>query len=376
MMDSRTPVDTAQSAAVPELPGPGQFAEVADDIFALNVAVPFKGLRQVALWLLRGPEGWTMIDCGWGDAETRAAITNAFDTLLGGEPLVRLIVTHFHPDHMGNCRWICDRWGILPQVTRAEWFAAKCSERLMYIDDLDAQARFFEAHSIDPALLARYKAEFILYDRGVAVPSAYLSLQDGQTLTFGGTEWEVLAGAGHSPEMATFYSADRQIYISADQVLPRISSNVGVNHWEPSADPLKDFLHSLGVIAGRVPPGALVLPSHGNPFRDAPARIRDLARHHEDRLDHLMSGFHGRASRTAGACMATLFGKQLDGTQIGFAAGETIAHLNHLVGRRRLQRVSGSDRRIHYEVIHEKETSQNQEDWTNGRTTEPRSHHH
>jgi len=351
-MDSPTPVTKVQAAAPPELPAPGQFAEVAEDIYALNVAVPFKGLRQVALWLLRGPEGWTMIDCGWGDPETRAAITNAFDTLLGDEPLVRLIVTHFHPDHMGNCRWICDRWGIVPHVTRAEWFAAKCSERLMYIDDLDAQARFFEAHAIDQALLARYQAEFILYDRGVAVSPAHQCLRDGQTLTFGGTTWEVLAGAGHSPEMATFYSAERRIYISADQVLPRISSNVGVNHWEPAADPLKDFLHSLAVIADKVPSDALVLPSHGDPFRDAPARIRNLARHHEDRLDQLMADFDGQKPRTAGACMATLFGKKLDGTQIGFAAGETIAHLNHLVERGRLQRISQPDGRIHYQMIH------------------------
>ena len=33
---------------------------------------------------------------------------------LGKIPVNRLIVTHRHPEHVGNCKWICDRWGITP----------------------------------------------------------------------------------------------------------------------------------------------------------------------------------------------------------------------------------------------------------------------
>lgn len=337
-----------QPRSAVDFPRQGAFGEIADGIFAINVPLPFRGLRQAALWLLRGPEGWTMIDCGWGDAATRETIERAWDALLGDAPLVRLLVTHFHPDHMGNCRWICDRWGILPHVTRNEWFAAKASERLMYIDDIDSQAGFFATHGVDPELISRYRREFLLYDKGVSVAPAHIRLRDGQRLSFGGSEWEVMTAGGHSPEMATFYCAQREIYISADQVLPRITSNVGVNHWEPCGDPLAEFLASLSRIGREVSPGALVLPSHGEPFRDAPGLIARLERHHEERLAHVMAAFEADESRAAGECMALLFGKELDGTQIGFAAGETVAHLNHLVMRGELERVSGPDGTLRY----------------------------
>src|SRR5690606_10098865 len=50
----------------PDYPAPGMVTEVADGIFWISTPVPFVGLKQVNLWLLRDGDGWTQIDCGYG----------------------------------------------------------------------------------------------------------------------------------------------------------------------------------------------------------------------------------------------------------------------------------------------------------------------
>ena len=74
--------------------------------------LPF-ALDHINLWLLRdhidGVSGWTLIDTGFGDASTRALWAAHFDDTMQGLPLLRVIVTHYHPDHMGNAAWLLER---------------------------------------------------------------------------------------------------------------------------------------------------------------------------------------------------------------------------------------------------------------------------
>ena len=320
----------------PALPPPRGWAEVADGIWCVNLPVPFKGLRQVNLWLLRDGDGWTMIDCGWADAETRETIEAAWSAILGGRPLTRLIVTHFHPDHMGNCRWIAERWGVTPLVTRSEWQAAQLGMQLLFIDDIPRQSAFFALHGLSDEHIRRYQAEFILYDRGVALSDGHYRIRQGDTIKIDGASWTVITGEGHSPELATFYCPEREIYISGDQVLPKISSNVGVPHWEPMGQPLGEFLASLTGVAEQVGPLALVLPSHRWPFYDVTARVRELHHHHDERLAKIVASFPPGTEFSAGDCMVVLFSADIDGMQVGFAIAEVVAHLNHLLMQGRL----------------------------------------
>ncbi len=329
----------------------GGWCEIVDGLFRLNVPVPFRGLRQVNLWLIRDESGWTMIDCGWGDAETRDLIASAWRDILGDRPLTRLIVTHFHPDHMGNCRWICDRWKLRPHVTQTEWLAANLAVRSLYSDDIEDRARFFTAHGISAELLQVFRDGVIRYHLGVELPDQFVRVRDGDRLRLGEHDWCVITGSGHSPELATLYAAAGDIYIAGDQILPRITSNVSVWPWEPHADPLADFLGSLDRIAMVVPDSAIVLPSHREPFRGPRQRVAELKVHHAHRLDVLRDAVRERGEASAGECLTALFQGDLDGHQVAFAMAEAIAHLNHLVQcgeAERLERVDGS---VRYRLI-------------------------
>jgi glyoxylase-like metal-dependent hydrolase (beta-lactamase superfamily II) len=166
------------------------------------------------------------------------------------------------------------------------------------------------------------------------LPDSYRRIRDGERLNIGGHCWEVVVGAGHSPEHACLYDADRKLLISGDQVLPRISSNVSVQPSEPDADPMSDWLESLSKLRRCVPDDVLVLPSHNKPFRGLHARIGQLQADAQGALERLRQGLDD--PRRVIDLFALLFSADVrndDPTRFTLATGETLACLNHLLLR-------------------------------------------
>jgi glyoxylase-like metal-dependent hydrolase (beta-lactamase superfamily II) len=155
-------------------------------------------------------------------------------------------------------------------------------------------------------------------------------------------------GRGHSPEHAALYDETRQILISGDMVLPRISTNVSVHAIEPEADPVNDYLESLQRFESCAPQ-TLVLPSHGRPFRGLHVRLRQLREHHEARLLDTLNACRERPM-SAIDLLPVLFRRKLDLHQSGFAIGEAIAHLHALYFRDQVQRHLDGDGVIRFSV--------------------------
>jgi glyoxylase-like metal-dependent hydrolase (beta-lactamase superfamily II) len=147
----------------------------------------------------------------------------------------------------------------------------------------------------------------------------------------------VITVFGHAPEQATLWCESLGVLISGDQVLPRITSNVGVWGSQPDSDPLSLFLDSLGRYA-HLPADALVLPSHDRVFRGLHPRIAQLHEHHERRLERLLEGC--AKPITAYEAIPLLFKRALDEHQMRFAMGEAIAHLHYLEKAGRIRRES------------------------------------
>jgi glyoxylase-like metal-dependent hydrolase (beta-lactamase superfamily II) len=100
----------------------------------------------------------------------------------------------------------------------------------------------------------------------------------------------------------------------------------------PGADPLKDWLESLAAIKSRLPDDVLVLPSHGEPFRGLHLRLDQLIRGHERSLERLQRELAAGPLRSIDI-FPLLFGRQISGDLLSMATGESLAHLNCLIGR-------------------------------------------
>jgi glyoxylase-like metal-dependent hydrolase (beta-lactamase superfamily II) len=323
-----------------------QITPVAPGIHGLRLPLPFQ-LNHINVWLLEdrmpdGSPGWTLIDTGVASSLTRGLWDSVATDLMQGLPVRQVIVTHFHPDHIGLADWLCQRFGAPLRMTRTEWLLA----RMLSLDNseeiAEAGRQFYTSMGLEPDMLTALTVRGNAYARGVPmVPARFDRIVDGDRLRIGDRDWTIITSGGHSPEHACLYSADGDIFIAGDMVLPRISPNVSVWPAEPFADPLAEFLGGLGRLRA-LPADTLVLPSHGDPFSDLHGRIDELIRHHAERLDEAV-GFCAQGPRTIAEITRLMFNRALDTHQMSFAAGEALAHLNHLERQNRLSRRQRED---------------------------------
>lgn len=328
------------------LPEPGRALEVAPGVKWIRMALPFV-LDHINLWLLRdrldGREGWTVVDCCIDRPESRAQWEQVFDHALEGLPILRVIVTHMHPDHIGLAHWLCERWNARLWISATDYGVARINTLQSTGNGGEGAARFFAAHGlVDAEAQSQIRNRKGYYSNLVpGLPQQYKRLQDGDTLAIGGRDWRCIAGYGHAPEHIALYCDDLHVLISGDMMLPRISTNVSVYEIEPEADPLKQFLESIDRFAP-LPEDTLTLPSHGKPFRGLHTRIRQLHDHHRDRLAEVIEAC-GKTPCSAHDVLPVLFKRKLDLHQTTFAMGESIAHLHALWYQGQLKREAGAD---------------------------------
>ena len=324
----------------PVPPAPGDVITVAPGIKWLRMPLPFQ-LDHINLWLLADGPAWTVVDTGVGLPDTRALWERLFAGHLDGRPIARVLVTHFHPDHMGNGAWLTERWGADLWCTQAEWLWACLACRTRDPREFEPRLEHYRRNGCDEAGLARLRRRGNHYPGLVpAVAPQYHAIAEGDTLPIGGRRWRVLTVRGHSPEHACLWSREDAVLISGDQVLPKITTNVSVWFEQPWANPLGLYLDSLR----RFEPMAaetLVLPSHGRPFRGLHARLAGLRDHHDARLAETLDAL--AEPRSAAALVPLLFQRELDTHQLTFALGEALAHLHFLEADGRVRREVGED---------------------------------
>ena len=99
----------------PVIPEPGKVIEVASGIFWARIPLPFR-LNHVNVYLIDDGDGWVVFDTGIGNDATRTVWEALLAGPLRGRRLTRLIVTHYHPDHIGLAGWLSQRFD-LPLLT-------------------------------------------------------------------------------------------------------------------------------------------------------------------------------------------------------------------------------------------------------------------
>jgi glyoxylase-like metal-dependent hydrolase (beta-lactamase superfamily II) len=314
----------------------GAVIEVRPGIFWIRMRLPMQ-LNHINLWLLEDEGAWTAVDCGIKNDETIQAWEQLFAGPMRGLPIRRVIVTHMHPDHIGLAGWLVRRFDVELWISRTEYLMCR---NLTVDTGLEAPAeglRFYRAAGFPEDLLESYKARFGGFGHGVyKLPNSFRRICDGDEIEIGGRIWQIVGGNGHSPEHSCLWCPEENVFISGDQILPRISSNVSVHPTEPEANSLQDWLDSCAKLRAVVPDDALVLPSHNEPFLGAGLRLQELIDMHETNMEkvHAMCVEPKRAVD----CFPALFRSRITQGNYMMATGESLAHLNCLSARGRISR--------------------------------------
>ena len=320
-------------------PTAGKGNKVCEGIAWHRIPLPF-ALDHVNCWLLGEPGNQVLVDTGVDDSATR----KLWQTQLASLPLHKgvpvpeqLLVTHFHPDHMGLAGWFAAAGSaLLGSNVETDFAHALWNIEGQYYAEFYAE--WYAANGLPDAAIDAVKSNANTYKMKVHEPppqSGWAPLQAGQIIDLGGHEYEVLIGRGHAPDMVMLYRASDHVLIAADQVLPSITPNVSVMPRLPDNNPLASFLDTLESLR-QLPEDTLVLPSHGAPFTGLHAKLEGLTHHHDLRLAEVLAACSEPCS--AFELFAVLFGRELDAQQTSFALGESLAHLHFLEQQGELDR--------------------------------------
>ena len=335
-------------AAAPER---GQTLEVGPGVRWIRMPLPFR-LNHINLWALDDGEGWVLVDTGLRDDETVAVWRELFANAPGPRQLNKVIVTHMHPDHVGMAGWLTRKLGAKLYMSRLEYLTCRVLANDSGREAPPEAVRFYKEAGWSENAVESYRARFGKFGNAIhTLPDTFERLTDGMELSIGGNTWRVVMGNGHSPEHACLYCPALKLFISGDQVLPKISSNVSVTPTEPNANPMADWYASLAKIKREVPDDVLVLPAHNDVFRGLHARLdylRDSQQHADAKLLARLA-----QPRRAVDVFEALFGRDITESsmaQLSMATGEGLACLNHLLHKGQISKRLDADGVAWYEA--------------------------
>ena len=309
-------------------------AEAWDGIWRVTFALPL-GIDHVHCYLVRsGDDGLTVVDTGLGvegAAERWREVLARFDATVR-----RIVITHFHPDHVGAAADVA-------AVTNAPVYQGRldyeqCVRTWGAADAPARVAAYLRAHGMPADNVATLRGpveQLRRYVRFVRDPEL---LEPGDRIH----GWEILHLPGHADGHLCLVRDG--VMIAGDALLATISPNVGL-YPDARPDPLGDYLSSLARIAETAP--VVALPGHGDPIHDPAARARELISHHEQRLESTLDALR-RGPRNAYEISLALFPEPLSPMLRRFALAEARAHLERLVLDGRVERITTDEESTAY----------------------------
>ena len=309
------------------VPEPGGYLEIRPGIFWLRVPLPGR-LDHINLWLLDAGDSWTLVDAGLAWMEARQAWDRVADELVRDKPVSRIIVTHFHPDHVGLAGYLGRKFRAELAMTRMTAVRTRFLLDAKNDDWRENVMAFCRLHGIEP------EEQYLSFITGQSyrtvvsrLPETVTYLDHEQPIPVGGHEWQPLVVCGHAEDHLALFCPALKLLISGDQVLPTITSNVALHINNEDRDALDEYLASMARL-GQLPEDTLVLPSHGKVFTGLYRRIAAINHSHDGQLKKVYDLCETPGS--AWELSPKLFSRPLDEFNRILAFGETLAHLEYL----------------------------------------------
>ena len=285
---------------------------------------------HVHAYLLPGEDGWMLVDTGIGLPDAQERRTKELATLDG--PITRVVVTHFHPDHVGAARDVAELTGAAVYQGALDY--RQCRRVWGSPDWPSRIAEWFLLNGVPSHVTEELIEQGAIYRQFIRYQPNPEPVDAGERLD----GWELVAAPGHADGQLCLVRGG--VLVSADHLLGRISPTVGL--WpESRPDPLGDFLESLRRTIELEP--EIALPGHGDPIEDPVGRALELIEHHRVRLDETEAAL-GPEPLSGYGVSFPLFGDSLKPAARRFAVAETLSHLERLVlqGRARRHEDSGT----------------------------------
>jgi len=317
-------------------PSAGDVEQVRPGLWSIAVPWPESSLRYTLAYLLNCPGGVALIDTGWPTERGWAALASGIRQTGHDLTEVRyVLVTHAHPDHLGLASQVRDTSGAQVGMHPADAAILGRPDAWPWRPRLGGWLRSRGAPADQAAEILDLMTGAVERHAHLARPD--VEIEHGSRPLGAGTGLVAVWTPGHTPGHLCFYDEDRDVLLTGDHVLPRISPHIGFMPGT-EGDPLGDYQVSLRALARYH--AAEVLPAHEYRFGDLAGRIAALLRHHQRRLaeiEYVVACDPGLSTWAVAAALTWSRGwEQTRGAARQSAVSETYAHLVHLRARQRV----------------------------------------
>jgi len=259
--------------------------EIIPGIYQLKVPIPDNPLENTNVYLIRGDDGHVLIDAGWNDDAALQSLQNQLSDIgVEFRDISRILITHAHHDHYGLAGRIRDLSGATIALHEQDrrFLNPQYASFNEYLDGIE---RWFRGNGVPEHELPASRM-FATMRRTAASVLPDVTLNDGDIISVGDFNLQVIWTPGHSPGHVCFYEPERKLLFAGDHVLSVITPNISL---QPLArnNPLADFVNSLKKV--RPLEISLAMPAHEQLIEDLPGRIDVIIRHHEVRNQEILA---------------------------------------------------------------------------------------
>jgi glyoxylase-like metal-dependent hydrolase (beta-lactamase superfamily II) len=325
--------------------------EVFPGIYWIKNPIGLDGssLSHVNSYLVRGEDGYLLVDTGWNTEESFDEIQRSLKEIGARiEDISQILVTHIHPDHYGMA-------GRIKRISGARIYMHEIENsiidtRYVHMDALLAQtAEWLKLNGV-PAEETGDIRDASLDIVDLVVPARPdVILHGGEMITTGEFNFNAIWTPGHSPGHICLYEPEKKVLLSGDHILPTITPNIG-RHPQSAENPLGMYLESLQEM--RKLDVSLVLPGHDEPFTGLVPRIDEIISHHEQRNLEILAAVSSQPRTAFDIAEYVTWGtnaswRELPPIHRRMAIFETIAHLEYMITRGRAEKID-RDNVIYY----------------------------
>jgi len=331
------------------IPLPTELVEITNGVYWLRMPLPLP-LGHINLYLLEDTDGWWIIDTGMNIGDTQIFWQAIFDNHLHHKPVEGIIVTHMHPDHIGQAGWLCAKCQAPLYMSYSEYYTALALGRISAEEMSESAREHFRNCGLSQDMVEQIQVMLHGMDNIITpIPSTFCRLEEGNDLVIDGKRWRIMIGKGHSPEHVSLVCDELSILIAGDQAIPKMPASIGVLPSEPFGNPLAQWFESLRKFMS-LPADYLVLPAHDEPYKGLHIRLQYLIARHEKRL--LMLKGACAKPKTVAELAPVMYSKELHSSLLMMAIGECLAHLNYLVAQGEVERLMDLNGVYRYRSIH------------------------
>lgn len=329
--------------------------QVFSGIYRAQLTLPKTSLRSLNSYVIEDGDGFAIVDTGFNlDQTYEELVSQLAENGFRLEDITKIVITHFHGDHIGltqRLRRFCSQPPMLheAEIALVKLAASGLEKRFGPI------AEYMRLNGMPKELVEKVLRQHpAVRTRSIDLnPNPWTPLRDGDLIQIGGFEFRAVWTPGHSPGHVCLYEPKKRILIAGDHILPKITPNI--TRLAEDDDPLTKYLQSLKKVEAL--DVDLVLPAHRWIYRDHRERIRQLRQHHRRRLSEVIEILSRKKEATAFEIASEMTWdvdypswEAFPAFQKHFAHGEALAHLKPLEDRGLVRKKLRGDV-VYYEMV-------------------------